>query len=115
MGSSKAQVRDVGGVSVVDLSGFLMLGESSAVLGRAICELMEKERNKVLLNFRDVTEMDSAGIGELVAAYTAVKTKRGRLKLLNPPQKVHDMLKLTKLLKVLEVYYDEASALRSFD
>lgn len=102
-------------MTIVDLSGLLRLGESSAVLRAAIHELLDKQRKKIVLNFRDVTEMDSAGIGELVAAYSTVKARNGRLKLLNPPQKVCDMLKLTQLLKVLEVYADEESAVRSFN
>ena len=92
-----------------------MLGESSAALRRAIIDLVEGQRNKIILNFREVTTIDSAGIGELLAAHTAVKTSEGRLKLLSPPQKVHDMLKLTQLSKVLEVYSDEESAVRSFE
>jgi anti-sigma B factor antagonist len=115
MPSSKATFREAGVVTIVDLSGLLRLGESSAVLRTAIHELMDKQRKKIVLNFRDVTEMDSAGIGELVAAYSTVKARNGRLKLLNPPQKVCDMLKLTQLLKVLEVYADEESAVRSFN
>jgi anti-sigma B factor antagonist len=111
---SKATFREVGVVTIVDLSGLLRLGESSAVLRTAIRELIEKQQGKIVLNFRDVTEIDSAGIGELVAAYSTVKSRDGRLKLLNPPKKVCDMLKLTQLMKVMEVYADEESAIRSF-
>lgn len=114
MPPSKATFREVGVVTIVDLSGLLMLGESSAVLRRAIGDLIDKQRSKIILNFREVTAIDSAGVGELVAAYSSVKGQNGRLKLLNPPQKVHDMLKLTQLLKVMEIYSDEESALRSF-
>lgn len=92
-----------------------MLGESSAVLRAAISDLMAKQRHKIILNFRDVTEIDSAGVGELVAAYAAVKNRQSPLKLLNPPKKVRDMLELTQLTKVFQVYADEPSALRSFD
>lgn len=114
MPSSKATFRELGFVTIVDLSGLLMLGESSAVLRSAISELMDKRRSKILLNFRDVVQIDSAGIGELVAAYAIVKNKDGRLKLLNPPKKVCEVLKLTQLQKVLEVYADEELAIRSF-
>src|SRR5215469_898611 len=111
---SKATFREVGAVTIVDLSGFLMLGESSAVLRQWISELVAKNRSRIILNFRDVTEIDSAGVGELVAAYTTIKAREGRLKLLNPPKKICDMLDLTRLSKVLEVYTQEESALRSF-
>lgn len=111
---SKAHVREVGAVSIVDFSGYLMLGEPSAVLREAIFDLVDKQRNKIILNFRDVTTVDSAGIGELVAAYAAVRKGEGRLKLLSPPQKIIDMLTITQLSRILEIYTDEESALRSF-
>jgi anti-sigma B factor antagonist len=115
MPPSQATVREIGPVTVVDLSGLLRLGESSAVLRNAVSELIQKERRKIILNFRDVTEIDSAGVGELVAAYTAIKKHEGRLTLLNPPKKICDMLELTRLSKVLEVFNKEDAALRSFD
>jgi anti-sigma B factor antagonist len=114
MASSKATFREVGAVTIVDLRGSLMLGESSTVLRMAIRELMDKQCRKVVLNFREVTEIDSAGVGELVAAFSTVKSKDGQLKLLNPPKKVRDMLKLTQLVKLMDVYVDEESAIRSF-
>lgn len=115
MPSTKAILRENGAVTIVDLSGLLMLGESSAVLRQAVHNLIEKHRSKIILNFRDVVEIDSAGIGELVAAYSAIKNRDGRLKLLKPTKKIRDMLELTKLSKVMEVYTTEESALRSFD
>jgi anti-sigma B factor antagonist len=115
MPSSKATFREVGMVTIIDLSGLLRLGESSAVLRTAIRELIDKQRSKIVLNFQDVTEIDSAGIGELVAAYTTVKSKNGLLKLLHPPQKVSNILKLTQLLRVIDVYADEDAAVRSFN
>ena len=115
MPSSKATFRDVGAVTIVDLSGMFMLGESSAVLRKAILDLIGKRRGKIILNFRDVTSIDSAGVGELVAAYAEIKRIEGRVRLLNPPKKVCEMLELTQLSKVFQVYADEQSALRSFD
>ena len=87
MRASNATFREVGTVTIVDLSGPLMLGESSSVLRRAISHLVGKQRSKIILKFRNVSEIDSAGVGELVAAYTAVRNCEGRLKLLNPPKK----------------------------
>jgi len=112
---SKATFRELGAVTIIDLSGYLKLGESSAVLRRAIQESIGRKRSKIILNFRDVTDIDSAGVGELVSAYTAMKARDGRLKLLNPPKKICDMLELTQLSKVFEVFTKEESALRSFD
>jgi anti-sigma B factor antagonist len=115
MPSSKASFRQVGAVTVVDLSGIFMLGESSAVFRKAILDLISKQRNKIVLNFREVTSIDSAGVGELVAAYVEIKRIQGRVRLLNPPKKICDMLELTQLSKVFQVYGDEPAALRSFD
>lgn len=114
MPSSKATFRDIGPVTIVDLSGLLMLGESCAVLRRAISDLMAKQRSKIIVNFRNVTGIDSAGVGEVIASFKAAKNEEGRLKLLNPPQKISDMLALTRLTSILEVYTDEAAAIRSF-
>ena len=115
MPSSKASFREIGPVTIVDLSGMFMLGESSAVLRNAIRELISKRQSKIILNFRDVSSIDSAGVGELVAAYTEIRRIEGRVRLLNPPKKVCDILELTQLSKVFQVYADEPSALRSFD
>jgi len=115
MPSSKATVRDVGTVTIVDFSGLLTIGKPSAVLREAIEDLIRKQRSKIILNFHDVLAIDSAGVGELVAAYSALKNTEGRLKLLNPPKKICDMLELTQLSKVMEVYTEEESAVRSFD
>jgi len=115
MTSSNAAFREVGAVTIVDLSGPLMLGESSAVFRRVISDLIAKQRSKIILNFRDVSRIDSAGVGELVAAYVAVKKREGRLKLLNPPKKICDMLELTQLAKVLEVHTREEAVLHSFE
>ena len=115
MPPSKATYREVNAVTIVDLTGMFMLGDSSAVLRKAILDLTGKRKSKIILNFRDVTSIDSAGVGELVAAYAAIQGIGGRVSLLNPPQKVCDMLELTKLTTVFQVYADENSALRSFD
>ena len=115
MPSAKATFREIGSVTIVDLSGMFMLGESSAVLRQAILDLTGKRQSKIVLNFRDVTSIDSAGVGELVAAYAEIKRIEGRVRLLNPPKKVCDMLELTQLSRVFQVYADEPSALRSFD
>jgi len=112
---SSVAVREIGAVTIVDLSGSLILGESSALLRTTIQELINKQRIRIILNFRDVSAIDSAGIGELVGAYTPLKTRGGEMKFLNPGQRVYDMLKLTQLSTVFEVYMDEAVAVRSFD
>jgi anti-sigma B factor antagonist len=106
--------RDAGPVTVVDIGGRIVLGEGSALLRRTIRDLLEQERVHILLNLADVDYIDSSGIGELVSGYTAVKNRSGELKLLHLTKKVHDLLQLTKLFTVFEVYSDESTALRTF-
>jgi anti-sigma B factor antagonist len=77
-------------------------------------ELLEEKRTLILLNLADVDYIDSSGIGELVSAYTGVKNRGGALKLLHLTKKVHDLLQLTKLFTVFDVYSDESTALSSF-
>lgn len=104
----------MGSVTILDLRGNIDLGEASLTLRRAIRDLVESGRTKIILNFSQVNSMDSAGVGELAGAYVPVKSKGGELKFLNPTKKVHDMLKVTQLDKVFEVYIDEQTAIRSF-
>ncbi len=112
--SLKSSNRQVDGVTVIDLSGRITLGEGSVVLRDAIRDLIGKGEKKLLLNLGDVTYIDSSGIGELVSAFTAVRKEGGELKLLNLTKKVHDLLQITKLYTVFDVKDDEAAAVSSF-
>ncbi|HEX6880143.1 MAG TPA: STAS domain-containing protein [Terriglobales bacterium] len=110
----KASTRQVDGVTIIDLSGRITLGEGSVVLRDTIRESVGKGVKKILLNLGDVTYIDSSGIGELVSAYTTVRNQGGELKLLNLTKKVHDLLQITKLYTVFDVRDDEAGAVGSF-
>lgn len=112
--SFKATARDISGVTVVDISGRITLGEGSAMLRDMIRDLVTKNRVRVVLNLGDVNYIDSSGIGELVSGFTAVKNSGGELKLLHLTKKVHDLLQITKLYTVFDVHNDEPSALGSF-
>ncbi len=110
----KASTRQMDGVTIVDLSGRITLGEGSVVLRDTIRELVGKGNKKILLNLGDVTYIDSSGIGELVSAFTTVRNQGGELKLLNLTKKVHDLLQITKLYTVFDVKDDEATAISAF-
>jgi anti-sigma B factor antagonist len=110
----KASSRQVNGVTIVDLSGRITLGEGSVILRDTVRELLGKGQKKILLNLGDVTYIDSSGIGELVSAYTSVRNQQGDLKLLKLTKKVHDLLQITKLYTVFDVKDDEADAVASF-
>jgi len=110
----KASSRQVSGVTVVDMSGRITLGEGSVVLRDTVRDLVAKGEKKILLNLGDVTYIDSSGIGELVSAFTSVRNQQGQLKLLKLTKKVHDLLQITKLYTVFDIYDDEAAALGTF-
>src|SRR6201988_1379891 len=110
----KASTRQVDGVTIVDLSGRITLGEGSVVLRDTIKDLLSKGQKKILLNLGDVSYIDSSGIGELVAAFTSVRSQGGELKPLHLTKKVHDLLQITKLYTVFDVKDDEAQAIAAF-
>src|SRR5437588_2257075 len=110
----KISTRQVDGVTVVDLSGRITLGEGSVILRDTVRDLLSKGNKKILLNLGEVNYIDSSGIGELVSAFTTVRNQGGDLKLLNLTTKVHDLLQITKLYTVFDVKDDEATAVKSF-
>ena len=112
--SMKVTTRQVDGVTILDLSGRITLGEGSVQLRDAIRDLLSKGQKLILLNLADVNYIDSSGIGELVSAYTTVRNQGGELKLLNLTKKVHDLLQITKLYTVFDVKDEEATAIASF-
>ena len=111
----KSSTRQIDGVTIVDLSGRITLGEGSVVLRDTVRELLGKGNKKILLNLGDVNYIDSSGIGELVSAFTTVRNQGGDLKLLNLTKKVHDLLQITKLYTVFDVKDDEANAVKAFN
>ena len=113
--SMKFKTREVDGVTILDLSGRITLGEGSGTLRDAVRDLVSKGSKKILMNLGGVDYIDSSGLGELVAAYTAVKNSGGELKLVNLTKKVSDLLVITKLATVFDVKDDEAAAVASFD
>ena len=112
--SVKLTVRQVGDVSVVDAAGRLTLGEGSSAFRETIRDLVSKGNKKIVLNLGGVSYIDSSGIGELVSAFTSITNQGGLLKLLSLTKRVQDLLQITKLYTVFEVFDDEAHAIRSF-
>jgi anti-sigma B factor antagonist len=112
--SMKLTTREVSGVTIVDLSGKITLGEGGTTLREEVRKLLTAGSKKIVLNLAEVSYIDSSGLGELVSAYTAVKNAGGELKLLNLTSKVRDLLVITKLVTVFDVKDDEAAAVSSF-
>jgi anti-sigma B factor antagonist len=106
--------REVNGISVIDLSGRLTMGEACAAIRDEVQDELTHGVKKIVLNLANVTYIDSAGLGELTAAFTSVKNRGGALKLLSLTKRVHDLMQITKLYTVFDVYDDEKKALASF-
>jgi anti-sigma B factor antagonist len=105
---------EVGDVIVLHLSGAITLGVGTQKLRKLIHETLDAGKQNILLNMSEVVYLDSSGLGELVAAYTTTKNRGGNLKLMKLTQRVQDVVQLTKVYRVFEVYSDEDSAVRSF-
>jgi len=112
--SMKIATRKANDVTVLDLSGRLVLGEETSRLREMLKDLSGNTSKKILLNLKDVTYIDSSGLGALVGGYATVSGQQGQLKLENLNGKVHDLMRVTKLLTVFEVYDDEDKAIKSF-
>jgi anti-sigma B factor antagonist len=106
--------REVGAVTILDLSGKITLGEGDTLLKDKLHSLLHRGKKSVLLNLGEVSYVDSAGLGALVSAYTTVTREGGSLKLVNVTKKLQDLLSITKLLTVFESFDAEAEALRSY-
>ena len=99
---------------ILDMDGKITIGEGSVALRSAIRRLIEEGKKKILLNLAGVGYIDSSGIGELIANYTTVSRQGGQLKLLNLTDRIQNLLVITNLLTVFDVYENEGEALKSF-
>ena len=106
--------RQAGDVTILDMDGKVTIGEGSVALRTTIRRLLSEGKKNILLNLGSVGYIDSSGIGELVSSFTAVNKEGGTLKLLNLTEKIQDLLAITKLLTVFDVFEDEGAALSSF-
>ncbi len=106
--------RQAGDVTILDMDGKITIGEGSVALRSAVRKLIEEGKKKILLNLGKVSYVDSSGIGELVSSFTTINREGGQLKLLNLSQKIQDLMTITKLHTVFDVYEDETGAVNSF-
>jgi anti-sigma B factor antagonist len=106
--------RKNGNVTVLDVDGKILLGEGDVQLKRKIDELIERQEQQLLLNLANVPYMDSGGLGEIVRSYTTVKRAGGELKLLGVTKRINDLLTITKLVTVFEIFDSEDEAVKSF-
>jgi anti-sigma B factor antagonist len=109
-----AKTRQVGLVTIVDISGRIVLGEECTSLGKLINELLGKGHIRILLNLADVHRIDTAGLAFIMSGLTSARKRNGDLKLLNPRKDFEAVLQITRMLSVLEISHDEAAAAKSF-
>jgi anti-sigma B factor antagonist len=114
MSTLKITTRHSGSVAIVDLDGQIRIGETNINLHKTIHELVDSGERSVLLNLANVTHIDSSGLGELVAGHATLEKNDGEMKLLNLTQRVTELMMITKLLTVFEVFENEAEAVASF-
>jgi len=110
----QTSTRQVGDVTVLDVSGRITLGEGNVMLREIVRDLADKENKRIILNLGEVSYIDSSGMGELVKTHTTIRNKGGELKLANLNKRVHDLLQMTRLASVFDIQKDEASAIASF-
>ena len=110
----KATTRSADGVDIITLQGKITIGAGDTQLREVITNAVNSGRTNILLDLGEVTTIDSSGIGELVGSYTTVTNRGGKLKLLHLPAKLNELLHVTQLITVFEVYDNEAEAVKSF-
>ena len=108
------EIRKVGDVQIVDWKGKITLGEETMAIRNTVRDIVKSGGKKLVLNLGEVNYIDSSGVGELVSTFTTVTNAGGQLKLLNLTKKIHELLAITKLLTVFDVYGNEKAALDSF-
>jgi anti-sigma B factor antagonist len=110
----KVNVRQRDGVTILDLKGKITIGVGDVALRNAVQDAINSGATKVVINLKDVTTIDSSGVGELVSAYTTATNRGAKLSLANLPSKVTDILQITQLITVFDVFDSEDEAVRSF-
>jgi len=110
----RATSRSIGNVEIIALDGKITIGSGDTQLREVITNAVNAGKTNILLDLSKVTTIDSSGIGELVGSYTTVTNRGGKLKLLHLPAKLNELLHVTQLITVFEVYENENEAIASF-
>ena len=110
----KIESRIIRDMHFLDCSGKITLGEGTAAVRTTIGDILKVGGKKIVLNLADVNYIDSSGVGELVHTYTTVAAQGGQLRLLSLTKKIREVLAITKLLTVFQVYDSEPATIASF-
>jgi len=108
------QLREVRGVAILDMSGRITLGDGSVVLRETVREQIASGKQAIIINLGDVTYMDSSGLGELISAFTTAKNLGATVRLLDLTKRTRNLMEITKLYTVFDIYDDEDAAIDSF-
>jgi len=106
--------RTIGDITVIDIGGRITIDDGADLFRDRVRALLRDGRAKLILNFKDSSYIDSTALGEIVRSYTSATRKGGTLKLLRVPPRVHELLVVTKLLSVFDLFDEEAEAVKSF-
>jgi anti-sigma B factor antagonist len=110
----KLSIRKAKDIVVIDAEGKMVLGDGDVEIKQAVDDLVQKGNKSVILNLAKVPYVDSAGLGEIMRCFTALRRDGGNFKLVSPNQRIIDLLNITKLLNVFDIYDNESSAIKSF-
>ena len=110
----KIDIRTVGDIHILDCSGKITLGEGTMAVRNTVRDLLKAGGKKIVLNLAEVNYIDSPGVGELVSTYTTVVNQGGQLKLLSLTKKIQEVMAITRLLTVFQVYESESESIASF-
>ena len=110
----KSSIRDLGDIRIIELSGKITIGAGDVKIRELISQAIEDNKNNIVFDLGGVTAIDSSGIGEMVACFATVTKRGGQLKLMHLSPKINDILQVTQLITVFDVFDDEREALGSF-
>jgi anti-sigma B factor antagonist len=110
----KLSTRKAGEIVIIDVDGKILFGEGDVEIKQIIDNLLKNGNKNILLNLAKVPYLDSAGLGEIIRCFTALRRNGGSLKLLSPNRRIIDLLNITNLLNVFDWFSDESTALASF-
>jgi len=110
----KSSIRDLGDIRIIELSGKITIGAGDVKTRELVNQAIEAGKNNIVFDLGGVTAIDSSGIGEMVACFTTVTKRGGQLKLMHLSPKINDILQVTQLITVFDVFDDEREALGSF-
>ncbi len=110
----KSEVRDQGTVRLITLTGKITIGGGDVKIRELINTALEEGKSNIILDLGGVSAIDSSGIGEMVACYTTVAKRQGQLKLMRLSPKINDILQVTQLITVFDVFDNEEEALAAF-